>query len=85
MVIRIFEGSGKESGIEVKLSKVVEDLLQVWQFKVDLSCPKKRKRMNDQSLLKVLDQFSRARSLTSLLSESGFSIKGFSYLKLSSS
>ena len=43
------------------------------------------KNMKDQSLLKELAHDSNPRSVISLLSESGFSIYGFSYLKLSSS
>ncbi len=35
----ILEGSGKETGMLVKISKVVDILLQDWQFKVLLSYP----------------------------------------------
>ena len=41
--MRILEGSGSESGMLVKVSKVIDTLSQVWQLRVDLSYPKKRK------------------------------------------
>lgn len=37
--IRILEGSGKERGMDVKLSKVIDSFPQVWHFNEDFSCP----------------------------------------------
>lgn len=85
ILIRIFEGSGNERGIEVKLSKVIDSFPHVLHFNEDLSCPWNRKNMNDQSLLSMFDQTCKPSSFSSRLSESGFSINGFSFLKLSSS
>ena len=41
--------------------------------------------MKDQSLLSMFDQTCKPSSFSSRLSESGFSINGFSFLKFSSS
>ena len=43
------------------------------------------KNINDQSLYKLFDQDSSPSSIKSLLTLSGFSIYGFSFLKLVSS
>lgn len=64
MLTRIFDGSGRLRGILVKLSKVIETLLQVWQLRVLFNYPKNMKNMKDQSLLSELDQVSRAKSVT---------------------
>lgn len=85
ILIRILEGSGKERGMDVKLSKVIDSFPQVWHFNEDLSCPWNRKKMKDQSLLSMFDQTCKPISFSSRLSESGFSINGFSFLKFSSS
>ena len=70
----IFCGSGKDSGILVKMSNVVETLLQPLQLRVDFSCPENIKNMNDHSLLRVLDHCSSPSSVMTLLSLSGFSM-----------
>ena len=62
MFIRILDGSGRDSGMLVKLSNVMETLSHVWQFKVDFSWPKNRKKIKDQSRLRVLAQDSRPSS-----------------------
>ena len=85
ILIRILEGSGKERGMDVKLSKVIDSFPQVWHFNEDLSCPWNRKKMKDQSLLSMFDQTCNPSSFSSRLSESGFSMNGFSFLKFSSS
>lgn len=74
MLSKIFDGSGRETGMLVKLSKVIDTLLHVWQLRVDLSCPVNIKKMKDQSRRRAFDQFSRPSSRMSRLSESGFSV-----------
>jgi hypothetical protein len=70
----------------VKLSKVIDTLLHVWQLRVLFSCPKNIKKRKDQSLLRALLQFSRANSTTFLSGlYSGFSMYGFSRRRFSSS
>lgn len=73
MFSRTLDGSGRDKGILVKLSNVMETLSHVWQLSVDFSWPKKRKKIKDQSLLKEFDHDSKPRSITFRLSELGFS------------
>lgn len=74
ILIRILLGSGRLRGMLVKLSKVTDTLSHVWQFNVLFNYPKNMKKTNDQSRRRALDQDSRAISMLSRLSESGFSM-----------
>lgn len=73
-LIKIFCGSGKDNGMFVNISKVVDTLLHPLQLRVDFSYPEKRKKIKDHSLLKQLDHCSKPSSFIALLSLSGFSM-----------
>ena len=69
----------------VNVSNVVEVFLQVMHSIVERICPLNKKNINDQSLLKLFDHDSSPNSSKSLPMLSGFSMYGFTFLRLVSS